>query len=159
MSQQCFSEFGRKSCTNICETSLHLFLYIKMDSQLLVMNLTLLCYHFLHVWCCFLRVSLFVLPSPPPLWFSLSSLNQQIWPPTLQLNAIKLLSILQLVAPQKRQCSPVQCVISACIFFRPCLVSVTTQRKEKSWDFRDVFCVIVLLETGQGKGNDLIDWL
>lgn len=43
----------------------------------------------------------------------LSSPNQEIWPMTLQLNAIKVLSILWLVAPRKRQCSIMQYLISA----------------------------------------------
>lgn len=46
-------------------------------------------------------LSRFVFPSLPPLWLSLSSPNQEIWPLTSQLNAIKVLSIVQLVPPRK----------------------------------------------------------
>lgn len=86
-----------------------------MVAQLLFLNLILLCYYFLCVWDVrsSASLSLYVFPSLPPLWFSLSLPNQEIWPLTLQLNAIKLLSILHLVASQGRQCSLMQSLISA----------------------------------------------
>lgn len=84
---------------NGCTTS-----FVKSHSLMLLFSVRMRCRS------CF---SLFVFPSLPPLWFSLSLSNQEMWPLTLQLNVIKLLSILQLVASQERQCSLTQSLISA----------------------------------------------
>lgn len=124
-----FQYTGRKtSRTHICETSLHLFPSNQKHSQLLVLNHILLCFYFLWVLCLFLCRPLCPLLSLPPLWFALSSPNQEIWPLTPQLNAIKLLSILQLEPARRKQRRLTLLFILALDFCRlfslPLLVSI-----------------------------------
>lgn len=82
---------------------------------------------------------LFVSLSLPHLcFFFLFSPNQEIWPLTFQLNAIKLLSMVQLVLPWKRQHGVTQSDI--CLFF-----SVLSSQLSADWKTLRLYTYIIWL--------------